>query len=141
MQPVDPNKLFDIFHVGDEAVYKEHGMEKLLDSPFVLLGMVVRGVENFQLMDVMYSKNYPKEYKRNRTNIIFRYFSKLYSYLERIDVEPEKAIDELEKGFDYTQIVLSLDQMRVYFEKIEHYEKCVLLKRYIDTTKTYKEKV
>lgn len=139
MQPIDPNKLFDIFQADDEAIYKEHGMTKVMNSSYVLLGMVVRGVENFNLMDVMYTRQYPKEYKRNRKNIIFRYFSKLFSYLNRIDDEPAKVIEELEQGFDYTQIIMSLDFMRDYFEKIEHYEKCALLKKYIDTAIVYKE--
>lgn len=141
MQPIDPNKLFDIFQADDEAIYKEHGMSKVLNSPYVLMGMVVRGVENFHLMDVMYSRNYPKEYKRNRPRIILRYFTKLFNYLERIEEEPEKVILDMEQGFDHTQIVMSLDYLRVYFEKIEHYEKCAVLKRYIDIALAYKEKV
>lgn len=141
MQPIDPNKLFDIFQAGDEEIYKEHGMSKVMNSPYVLLGMVVRGVENFNLMDVMYSRQYPKEYKRNRKNIIYRYFTKLFSYLDRIEDEPSKVVEELEQGFDYTQIIMSLDFMREYFEKIEHYEKCAVIKKYIDTAVAYKENV
>ena len=139
MQPIDPNKLFDIFHVSDEAVYKEHGIEKALNSPFVLLGSVIRGIENYHLMDVMYSKHYPKEYKRNKVNITIRYFSKLYSYLTKIKVEPIEVVKELEQGFDTIQIVNALDFMRKFFEKIEHYEKCALVKKYIDSAKLIKE--
>ena len=75
------HKLFDIFHNEDEAIYEEHGVKKALDSSYVLMGMVVRGVENFHLMDVMYSRQYPKEYKRNRRAIAVKYFSKLLIYL------------------------------------------------------------
>ena len=132
MQPVDPNKLFDIFHNRDEAIYKEHGVKEALDSPYVLMGMVVRGVENFHLMDVMYSRQYPKEYKRNRKAIAVKYFSKLMTYLNRIDTDPIEVIEEMENGFDLTQIIVALDFLREFFEKMEHYEKCALLKTYID---------
>lgn len=132
MQPVDPNKLFDIFNVGDEAVYKKHGLEKALDSSYVLLGTVVRGIENYHLMDVMYSRNYPKEYKRNRDTITFRYFTKLYKYLAKVNEDPFKVIEEMENGFDYTQIVIALDFLRDYFEKKEHYEKCAVIKKFLD---------
>ena len=138
MQPVDPNKLFDIFHQGDEAIYKEHGVKEALDSSYVLLGMVVRGVENFQLMDVMYSRQYPREYKRNRKSIAIKYFSKLFSYMSRINQDPVEVIEEMENGFDLTQIVVALDFLREFFEKIEHYEKCALIKTYIDACTTIK---
>lgn len=138
MQPVDPNKLFDIFHHGDEAIYKEHGVKEALDSSYVLLGMVVRGVENFQLMDVMYSRQYPREYKRNRKSIAIKYFSKLFSYMSRINQDPVEVIEEMENGFDLTQIVVALDFLREFFEKIEHYEKCALIKTYIDACTTIK---
>ena len=51
MQPVDPHKLFSLFEKGDEEVYKEHGVEEALKNPYVLMGMVLEGMENYQLMD------------------------------------------------------------------------------------------
>ena len=138
MQPVDPNKLFDIFHKGDEAIYKEHGVKEALDSDYVLMGMVVRGVENFHLMDVMYSRQYPKEYKRNRKNIAIKYFCKLFSDINRVKDHPISVIEEMENGFDLTQIVVALDFLREFFEKMEHYEKCAVLKTYIDACTTVK---
>ena len=38
----------------------------------------------------------------------------------------------MENGFDLTQIVVALDFLREFFEKMEHYEKCATLKTYID---------
>ena len=136
MQPVDPNKLFDIFSKGDEAIYKEHGVKNALDNSYVLMGMVVRGVENYHLMDVMYSRQYAREYRRNRTSIAMKYFSKLFSYLQRIKEDPIKVIEEMENGFDLTEIVVALDFLREFYEKIEHYEKCAIIKTYIDACTT-----
>ena len=42
MQPLDKNTLFSIFEVGDEEIYKEHGVEDQLNNPFVLMGMVLK---------------------------------------------------------------------------------------------------
>ena len=136
MQPVDPNKLFDIFSKGDEAIYKEHGVKNALDNSYVLMGMVVRGVENYHLMDVMYSRQYAREYQRNRRSIAMKYFSKLFSYLKRIKEDPVKVIVEMENGFDLTEIVVALDFLREFYEKIEHYEKCAVIKTYIDACTT-----
>ena len=54
MQKLDPHTLFSIFEQGDEEVYKEHGELEVLKNPFVLMNMVMRGLENYQLMCIMY---------------------------------------------------------------------------------------
>ena len=66
MQPLDKNTLFSIFEVGDEEIYKEAGVENQLNNPFVLMGMVLRGLENYSIMDVMYMKRHPESYKEVR---------------------------------------------------------------------------
>ena len=85
MQKLDPHTLFSIFEKGDEEIYREHGMEDQLQNPYVLMGMVIRGLENFSLMSTMYENNFPKEFKRNKENIRRKYYTRLYSYLTRID--------------------------------------------------------
>lgn len=128
MQPLDPHTLFSIFEQGDEAVYKEHGMESTLDNPFVLMGMVLRGMENFHIMDVMYKKQYPKEYKEVRGGVQYKYFCRLYEYLTRVtDLTPE-SIYKIGESFDRGSIFLGLDNLRVFFEGVEEYEKCGVIK-------------
>ena len=51
MKPIDPNQLFNLFEVGDEEVYEENGVKDVLQNPYVLMGMVVRGLENYKLLD------------------------------------------------------------------------------------------
>ena len=60
MNKLDPHSLFQIFEQGDEEVYKEHGQEDVLNNPYVLMNMVSRGLENYQLMCALYIRNYPK---------------------------------------------------------------------------------
>ena len=130
MQPLDPHTLFSIFEQGDEAVYKEHGMESTLDNPFVLMGMVLRGMENFHIMDVMYKKQYPKEYKKVRKSVQYKYFCRLYEYLTRVtDLTPE-SVYKIGESFDKGSIFLGLDNLRVFFEGVEEYEKCGVIKSF-----------
>ena len=107
MQPVDPNKLFEIFQQGDETVFEEHGMKEVLDSPYVLRNVIAK-----------------------------KYFFKLFNHLKKIKAKPVDVLTDMEVGFDSTQIVVTLDFLRDYFEKIEHYEKCALIKTYIDASTT-----
>ena len=54
MNKLDPHSLFQIFEQGDEEVYKEHDQEDVLNNPFVLMNMVTRGLENYELMCALY---------------------------------------------------------------------------------------
>ena len=132
MQHIDPNTLFSIFEQGDEAIYEEHGEERHLDNPYVLMGMVMRGIENYHLMDMMYLKKYPKEYTIIRKVTKYKYISKLYNYLLNIDSFNFSSEHSIGDSFDVKEVLGALDYLRVYYEEIEHYEKCAVIKRYID---------
>ena len=64
MQKLDPHTLFSIFEQGDEEVYREHNVEDVLKNPYVLIGMVVTGVENFYFMDKLYALKHKEDYGR-----------------------------------------------------------------------------
>ena len=141
MQPIDPNTLFSIFEHGDEEIYKEHGLEDTLNNPFVLMGMVLRGIENYHMMDMMYMRQYPEHYKKVRSITKYKYLDKLYGYLERIDSTKFETVYKIGESFEKENVLGGLNYLRLYFENIEQYEKCVVIKRYIDLLKTYLNKV
>jgi len=85
---------------------------------------VIKGVENYFMMDMMYMQRYPKEYKNVRNVTKHKYYNRLYKYLERLDSDNFGNEFKIGESFDRDQAFLSLDYLRVYFENIEHYEKC-----------------
>lgn len=132
MLPLDKNTLFSIFEQGDEEIYKEHSITGVLDNPYVLMGMVIRGLENWNIMDIMYKRSHPEEYAKVRSTIQVKYMSKLVSYLERIDNTKFESVYTIGESFDSKNVIMSLHRLLMYFEKIEYYEKCAIIKRYID---------
>ena len=132
MQPINPHSLFSIFEQGDEEVYKEHGVEEHLDNPFVLMGMVLRGINNYHLMDIMYMRQYPEQYKGVRKVTKYKYYNKLLSYLTKIDSTNFDTIYKIGESFETGQAFIGLDTLRRYYESIEQYEKCAIVKRYQD---------
>lgn len=132
MQPLDKNTLFAIFDQGDEEVYQEHEVTGVMNNPYVLIGMVVRGMENFHLMDIMYKRSYPDQYAEVRETIKVKYMSKLVSYLERLDVNKFETVYSIGDSFDIESVMIALNALIKYFERIEYYEKCAIIKRYID---------
>jgi hypothetical protein len=130
MIPLDKNTLFSIFEAGDEEIYKEHGLEDQLNNPFVLMGMIVKGLENFDMMDMLYTKRYPEHYKNVRDMTKYKYYNKLYMYLERIDTKNFNEKYTVGDSFGRENCFVALENMLRYYEKIEQYEKCAVIKRY-----------
>ena len=134
MNKLDPHTLFSLFEQGDEEVYKEHGAEDTLKNPYVLLNMVSRGMENYAVMDMIYMKNNYKNYDKVRSNVKYKYFTKLFGYLERLDIEDIKAAKfVIGESYDLSTLVHNLDLLRKYFEEYELYERCLVVKNTIDS--------
>ena len=134
MNKLDPHTLFSLFEQGDEEVYKEHGAEDTLKNPYVLLNMVSRGMENYAVMDMIYMKNNYKNYDKVRSNVKYKYFTKLFGYLERLDIEDIKAAKfVIGESYDLSTLVHNLDLLRKYFEEYELYERCLVIKNTIDS--------
>ena len=141
MQGLNPNTLFSIFEKGDEAIYKEHKIDGVLDNPFVLLGMVLRGLDNFMLMDVIYTRNYPKEYKPQRHMVKKKYFFNLFNYLQRIDWGTVGTSYKAGTSFEFDETIHRLNHFLKYFENIEEYEKCAVIRDSIIKIKVIKTSV
>ena len=131
MHKLDPHTIFSIFEQGDEEVYKEHGELEVLKNPFVLMNMVMRGLENYQLMCVMYLRNFPKEFKRIEPNIKYKYYTRLYNYLLRINLNSIETIYTIGDSYEKKQVGEALNELLYYFESIEQYEKCSKIVKYI----------
>jgi hypothetical protein len=132
MQPIDPNTLFSIFEQGDEQIYKEHGVEEVLNNPFVLMGTILNGMENYHLMDILYTKKYKENYEVVKNQVKFKYFLRMFNYLCRLDSEKFDEKYKISKAFDINAVLSALTTLLKYFEHIEHYEKCITVKNYID---------
>lgn len=132
MQPIDPHTLFSIFEQGDEAVYKENGVEEVLSNPYVLIGMVIRGLENYQIMDNMYLRSYPEQYKEVRSTVKLKYYNGLYQYLTRVDLDTFNPRYTIGESYDSQDVLFGLDTMLSYYEELEMYEKCAVIKKFMD---------
>ena len=132
MQPLDPHTLFSIFEKGDDEIYQEHNVEELLDNPFVLMGMVIRGIENYHTMDLMHLKHFGKQYRDVRFNGRNQFYNKLFGYLNRIDSTKFETKYTITKSFEKGEVFSGLNVLLIYFEKREEYEKCATIKKYQD---------
>lgn len=130
MKKLDTDQLFNIFQIGDEEVYREHQSEAVLDNSFVLFGMVVKGVENYYIIDQLYEKRYGQQYDCVRDSIKLKYFIGLMRYLERIEEIPEGTVIALQDEFGLQSINYALQEILDLFIEVEYYEKCTILSKF-----------
>ena len=132
MQSLDPNTLFSIFEQDDQAIYREFSMDEHLDNPYVLINMVVRGLENYKIMDQMYIERYPKQYKNTRNVIQYKYFNKLFNHLNRVNFDKINKDCLIGDSYEIMHNLYFLEGFMFYYERIEQYEKCAVIKNYVD---------
>lgn len=132
MKKLSTNQLFDIFEKGDQEVFREHGVEDLLDNTYILFGMVVRGVENFYIIDQLYNTRYKEQYFQVKDSIKLKYFLGLMGYLERIENLPMDLVPFIEDEFDKQSIHYAFNELMNLFIEVEYYEKCAILKKYFE---------
>ncbi len=131
MNKLDPHTFFKIFEQGDEEVYREHGQEDILKNPFVLMQMVTRGIENYEMMSTIYQKHYPEQFDRIKDLLKFKYYNKLYVYLNRINYNSLENIYKIGDDFEKRQVGEALNTLLDYYESLEEYEKCGEIVKYI----------
>ncbi len=138
MNKLDPHTLFSIFEKGDEEVYRENKIEGLLGNPYVLIGMVVNGVENYFFIDEIYSNKEPKRYARVKDSIKYKYFNKVYRYLTRLSLDNINEKYGIGTDYELDRSINALNELLFYFEEMEEYEKCALIFQYTDLLYTKK---
>ena len=127
MKKIDRDTLFTIFEIGDEEVYNENGVSDILYDSTVLFNMAVRGVENYYLMEQMYTNKYGESFTSVKESIKLKYFIGLLRYLERIDLSQAETLYQLKDVFGEQSIHYALREMIDFFEKLEMYEYCAIL--------------
>lgn len=130
MKKLNSDDLFNIFSIGDEEIYKEHKIEDLMDNTFILFGMVIRGVENYFIIDKMYAHRFEERYDSVRENIKLKYFNGLVNYLERIEILQSDTVVDLENEFGLQAIKYALEELLEFYTEIEYYEKCAIIFRF-----------
>ena len=67
-----------------------------------------------------------------KERIKLKYFLGLMKYLDRIDLLSVDTAMHLEDEFGGQAIKYALEEMLQFFEQVERYEECVIVKKYFD---------
>jgi len=132
MKKLNSDDLFNIFSVGDEEIFKEYRIEEVMDNSFILFGMVIRGVENYFIIDKMYASRYGEHYASVCDSIKLKYFNGLVNYLERVKDIKVDTVEELKDEFGPQAIHYALEELLEFYKELEFYEKCAIIFKFYE---------
>jgi hypothetical protein len=128
MKPLDQHRIFQLFTdtISTSVLDNEIYTEPLYIHPYIKLGMVIRGVENFFILDGIMRYKHRESYERIQDTVQQTYFERLFNYLEGFD---EKNYEHILESLthDNSSIHYALTHMISHFENLEEYEKCARL--------------
>jgi hypothetical protein len=130
VREIDKITLFNIFESSHAEEYQENEVYDLLHNTYILLGMTIKGVENYSIMEQMYDSRYQESFATVRDSIKIKYFTRLIRYLERIDLSQLDTLYELKDLLGEQSINYALTEMIEFFEEVEMYENCALLMQF-----------
>lgn len=132
MKEIDGDSLFSIFENGDQEVFNDLYYASELNNSFIALGTLIRGVDNYILIDKIYQNRYGKEYDAFKDKLKLRYFLGLMNYLKSISFLSNETAIALLDEFGESCVLYNFQQILYFFEQQEQYEQCVLIKKYLD---------
>jgi hypothetical protein len=104
------------------------------------MGMVVRGLENYSIIDGMYMMRYKEQYESVRETVKEQFYDRLYTYLLKIDFQKFENIYNITEEYDKMGVFQALDHLLYFYQDKEMYERCALIKSFEDllrSTATY----
>lgn len=98
----------------------------------VLLRNAVVGAEKYDLLDSIYFRTYGDNYRKISVNVKNNYFNKLYKYVEKIDLNQVEELSKVVVELDKKIVFSNLTKILLYFQNLEEYEKCAVIKKVLD---------
>ena len=108
---------------------------KKLSPTQVLFRNATLGIEKYELLHIVYAKGYGKVYEDIADSVKSRYFNKMYGYLANIKLEDVDSLYEILPTLDEKVVKSSLNKLIFYFQDLEEYEKCAVIKKLLDLLK------
>lgn len=130
MKKLDPKDLFKVFEMTDEEIVSERDPQAVWDfrhHPYILMGMVIKGLENFDIISELYTRREGDEYEEIKDDVQYTYYTSLYKYLYRFNYQSLEFIESALKH-DYHDITYALIHLRTFFESKEEFEKCARIR-------------
>jgi len=135
MKEIDFDKIFGLFEIDDKEIFLQFGLTELMEDDRYLLQAGIKGLENYWLLDKIEmnkGKLHLKRYEAVREVIKKKYYLKMFSYIDRVNLNRIEPIYDVVEELGYGTVERSLKELRQYFIELEYYEKCAKLTKMIN---------
>lgn len=132
MKNFNISKIRDLFAKKDEEFYREHNLLEELSDPFILFNLAIRGVNQYNLLDEVYVNKFPERYGMVRSTIRNKQFNYLFDLLQKVSLEDSDVFFRTTEDLGKELVEDSLSQLMQHFIELEAYEKCSVIKKYLE---------
>jgi hypothetical protein len=132
MKKINSTKIFDIFTLTHQELDTLMEDQSSRNPHIIEFKNMIRGVENFYIIDIIYKNRIGEDYLSRRENIKLMYFTGLMKYLERLGEIKGDTLLEVERELGKKPLLFALKEMIQVFILVEDYEKCSVLQKYLD---------
>lgn len=127
------DNIFKVFAADDDSIFRgEENAAELLDNDFIKVGTLIKGMENYILLDRIYSLKFGTSYESKRESIKRKYYLGLVQNLPRPGELHSNTLEDLVDEFGKETLSISLSSLIDYFVEIEDFDPCITLKAYLD---------
>jgi hypothetical protein len=132
MKKITTQHVINSFEQDYYLGFKDRKNAGSLTPNQTLLKNATLGVEKYELLHVIYSRAYGETYSKISESVKDRYFNKMFSYLEKVDLSDIDSLLEIIPSLDENTIKKSFSKLLYYFQDLEEYEKCAVVKKVLD---------
>jgi hypothetical protein len=133
MKKISTNHVLTSFDIDYALGFKDRKDQDKLSKNQTLLKNATLGVEKYELLHLVYSRGYGQVYLDISEKVKDRYFNKMFKYLSEVDLSDTSALLEILPSLDEKVVEASLSKLIFYFQELEEYEKCAVIKKVLDT--------
>jgi hypothetical protein len=135
MKKISSQQVLKSFDLDYSFGLKSGKIPQGMNKNQVLFKNATIGVEKYELLHIIYSKGYGKVYVDISESVKDRYFNKMFKYLQEIDLNDINSLKEIVPSLDEKVVRSSLSKLILYFQGLEEYEKCAIIKKILDLIK------
>lgn len=132
MTNINPDSLFSIFEQDDAAIYQQHGLDDIMNNPYVVFQTVTAGIENYTTIDQLYLTRKPHQYKKVRQKIKLKYYTKQYNSLILVNLSNMDHSYKIGQHYEIDRNLQAMYTLLQFFEQQQVYEYCQNITKYIE---------
>lgn len=131
MKNLNIDNIFSAFDSEHDSDQPNNNIDQVDDQCYRAFAKLFTGVENFYMLDYLYTTRYQQSYNSVRQTIQVKCYSILLQNVDRYGKLQSDTVKKLKDQFGKSVIEFALNDMLDCFLQIENYEACSKIHKFI----------